>query len=118
MCIRDSKHIIFNGNGYSDEWQKEAGKRGLLNLRTSVDAYGEAMKPDVVKAFEKYGVLNERELHARYEVALEQYNKTVNIEAQLMVLMANRYILPAGFKFQSELATGVSAMKAIGASGK
>jgi glutamine synthetase len=116
--IKENKRIIFNGNNYSDEWQKEAGKRGLLNLRTSVDAYGEAMKPDVVKAFEKYGVLNERELHARYEVALEQYNKTVNIEAQLMVLMANRYILPAGFKFQSELATGVSAMKAIGASGK
>src|SRR6185436_5079953 len=57
--IKDNKLIIFNGNGYSDEWQKEAGKRGLLNHRTSVDAYSEALKPDVVKAFEKYGVLNE-----------------------------------------------------------
>src|SRR6185312_9846731 len=71
--IKDNKRIIFNGNGYSDEWQKEAGKRGLLNHRTSVDAYSEALKPDVVKAFEKYGVLNERELHARYDVAVEQY---------------------------------------------
>ena len=53
-----------------------------------------------MKAFEKYGVLNERELHARYDVALEQYNKTVNIEAQLMVLMANRYILPAAYRYQ------------------
>jgi glutamine synthetase len=116
--IKDNKRIIFNGNGYSDEWQKEAGKRGLLNLKTSVDAYGEALKPDVVKAFEKYGVLNERELHARHEVALEQYNKTVNIEAQLMVLMANRYILPAAYKHQEQLATTVAAVKAAGASAK
>jgi glutamine synthetase len=116
--IKDNKRIIFNGNGYSDEWQKEAGKRGLLNLRTSVDAYGEALKPDVTKAFEQYGVLNERELHARYDVALEQYNKTVNIEAQLMVLMANRYILPAGYRFQGQLATSVSAVKAAGGTAK
>jgi len=116
--VKDNKQIIFNGNGYSDEWQKEAGKRGLLNLRNSVDSYPEAIKPDVIKAFEKYGVLNERELHARYEVALEQYNKTINIEAQLMVLMANRYILPAGYRFQSELANGVSAVKTAGGTAK
>jgi glutamine synthetase len=118
QLIKDNKRIIFNGNNYSDEWQKEAGKRGLMNHRTSVDAYGEILKPDVIKAFEKYGVLNERELHARYEVALEQYNKTVNIEAQLMVLMTNRYILPAGFRYQGQLATGVSAVKAAGGSAK
>jgi glutamine synthetase len=116
--IKDNKRIIFNGNGYSDEWQKEAAKRGLLNLRTSVDAYPELMKPDVVRAFEKYGVLNERELQARHDVALEQYNKTINIEAQLMVLMANRYILPAAFRFQSELAQSVSAVKAAGGASK
>jgi glutamine synthetase len=116
--VKDNKRIIFNGNGYADEWQKEAGKRGLLNLKTSVDAYGEALKPDVVKAFEKYGVLSERELHARFEVAVEQYNKTVNIEAQLMVLMANRYILPAAYKQQEQLANTVAAVKAAGASAK
>ena len=116
--IKDNKRIIFNGNGYSDDWQKEAAKRGLLNLRTSVDAYGEAIKPDVVKAFEDYGVLNERELHARYEVAIEQYNKTVNIEAQLMALMANRYILPAAFRYQGELAESVAAVKAAGGAAK
>ncbi len=93
--VKENKRIIFNGNGYSDEWQKEAGKRGLLNHRTSVDAYGEAIKPEVVKAFEKYGVLNEREVRARYDIAVEQYNKTINVEAQLMVLMANR-AHPAG----------------------
>src|SRR4030095_14310566 len=99
----ENKQIIFNGNNYADEWQKEAAKRGLLNHRTSVDAYPEVLKPDVIRAFEKYGVLNERELKARYEVALEQYIKTINIEANLMVLMANRYILPSAFRYQTPL---------------
>jgi glutamine synthetase len=116
--IKENKRIIFNGNGYSDEWQKEAAKRGLLNLRTSVDAYPELMKPDVVKAFEKYGVLNEREVRARYDVAIEQYNKTINIEAQLMVLMANRYILPAAYEYQGTLASTVASLKTAGATGK
>ena len=116
--IKDNKRIIFNGNNYSDDWQKEAAKRGLLNHRTSVDAFGEIMKPDVVKAFDKYGVLNERELKARHEVALEQYNKTINIEAQLMVLMANRFILPASYQYQGQLAQSVAAVKAAGASAK
>jgi glutamine synthetase len=115
--IKDNKRIIFNGNNYSEEWQKEAAKRGLLNHRP-VDAFGEILKPDVVKAFEKYGVLNERELKARHEVALEQYNKTINIEAQLMALMANRYILPAAYTFQGQLATSVAAVKAAGAVAK
>jgi glutamine synthetase len=116
--IKDNKRIIFNGNNYADEWTKEAAKRGLLNLRNSVDAYPELMKPDVVKAFEKYGVLNERELRARYDVAVEQYNKTINIEAQLMVLLGNRYILPAAFRYQSALAQTVAAVKAAGATAK
>jgi len=116
--IKDNKRIIFNGNGYSDDWQKEAAKRGLLNLRTSVDAYPELMKPDVVKAFETYGVLTERELRARYDVAVEQYNKTINIEAQLMVLMGNRYILPAAYTYQGRVAQSVAAVKAAGAVAK
>jgi glutamine synthetase len=116
--IKENKQIIFNGNNYADEWQKDAAKRGLLNHRTSVDAFGEIMKPDVVKAFETYGVLNERELKARYEVALEQYNKTINIEAQLMVLMANRYILPAAYRYQGQLAESIAAVKAAGVASK
>jgi glutamine synthetase len=116
--IKDNKRIIFNGNNYADEWTKEAAKRGLLNHRTSVDAYGELMKPDSVQAFEKYKVLNERELRARYDVAIEQYNKTINIEAQLMVLMASRYILPAALRYQGEIAQSVSAVKAAGGSAK
>jgi len=116
--VKESKAIIFNGNNYADEWQKEASKRGLLNLRNSVDAFGESLKPDVIKAFEQYGVLNARELKARHEIAFEQYNKTVNIEAQLMVLMAHRSILPAAYRFQGSLAQTVSAVKAASGSAK
>jgi glutamine synthetase len=116
--IKDNKRIIFNGNNYADEWQKEAGKRGLLNHRTSVDAFGEILKADVVTAFEKFGVLNSRELKARHEVALEQYNKTINIEAQLMVLMGNRYILPAAIRYQGEVAQSVASVKAAGGNAK
>jgi glutamine synthetase len=94
--IKQHKRIIFNGNGYSQDWQKEAAKRGLLNLKNTVDALPELVKPNVVKTFEKFKVLTERELHARTEVNLETYCKTLNVEAQLMVLIANRYILPAG----------------------
>ena len=116
--IKENKRIIFNGNNYADEWQKDAGKRGLLNHRTSVDAFEEILSKENISAFEKYGVLKERELRARHEVALEQYNKTINIEAQLMVLMANRYILPAAYRFQGELAATVASVKAAGGAAK
>jgi glutamine synthetase len=116
--IKENKQIIFNGNNYADEWQKDAAKRGLLNHKTSVDAYGEVLKADVVKAFEKYGVLNEREIKARYEVALEQYVKTINIEGQLMVLMANRYILSSAYKYLGRVAESVTAIKSAGATSK
>jgi glutamine synthetase len=116
--VKENKRIIFNGNGYSEEWQKEAAKRGLLNHRTSVDAYAEATHPEVAAAFEKYGVLSAREWHARYDVAVEQYNKTINVEAQLMTLMANRYILPAAYRYQAQLGETVSAVKAAGATAR
>src|SRR5580765_4717450 len=113
--IKENKRIIFNGNNYSAEWEKEAGKRGLLNLKNTVDALPQLVTKEVVGLFEKYKVLNERELHARYEIMLEQYNKTVNIEGQLMVLMANRYIMPAAFEYQRQVGASVSAVKAAGA---
>ena len=114
--IKDNKRIIFNGNGYADEWRKEAGKRGLLNLTNTVDSLTEIVKPGVIKTFEKHKVLNERELHARYEIALETYVKTVNVEAQLMVLMANRYILPSALKYQKDVAESVAAVREAGGS--
>jgi glutamine synthetase len=112
--IKENKHIIFNGNNYSKEWEKEAGKRGLQNLRNTVDALPQLVSPEVVAAFEKYKVLKERELKARYEVMVETYNKTVNVEAQLMVLMANRYILPAALDYQKRVAESVAAVKSAG----
>jgi glutamine synthetase len=113
--IKAHKRIIFNGNNYSDEWQKEAGKRGLLNLKNTVDALPQLVTKEVVATFERFKVLNSRELHARYEIMLETYNKTVNVEGQLMVLMANRYILPAALGYQTEVARGVAAVKSAGA---
>ena len=112
--IKENKQIIFNGNGYSKEWEKEAGKRGLLNLKNTVDALPQLVTKDATKLFETYKILNERELHARYEIMVETYNKTVNVEGQLMVLMANRYILPAAFEYQKDVAQSVSAVKAAG----
>ena len=112
--IKENKQIIFNGNGYSKEWEKEAGKRGLLNLKNTVDALPQLVTKDAIKLFETYKILNERELHARYEIMVETYNKTVNVEGQLMVLMANRYILPAAFEYQKNVAQSVSSVKAAG----
>jgi glutamine synthetase len=116
--IKENKRIIFNGNNYADAWRKDAGKRGLLNHTNTVDALPELTKSEVVKIFEKYKVLNARELHARFEVAVETYVKTVNVEAQLMVLMANRYILPAVLKYQKDVAESVAAVKNAGGSAK
>ena len=72
------------------------------------------MSKEAIGVFEKYKVLNERELHARYEILLEQFNKTINIEGQLMVLIANRYILPAAFEYQRQVAQSVAAVKQAG----
>ncbi len=116
--IKENKRIIFNGNNYAAEWTKEAKKRGLLNLANTVDALPELLKPDTVKMFDKYKVLNTRELEARTEINYEIYVKTLNVEGQLMVLMANRYILPAAFKYQKDVAESVAAVKSAGGIGQ
>jgi glutamine synthetase len=112
--VKESKRIIFNGNGYSKEWEREATKRGLLNLKNTVDALPQMMSKEAVALFEKYKVLNEREVHARYEIMVETYNKTVNVEAQLTVLMANRYVLPAALEYMKQVGQSVAAVKAGG----
>jgi len=118
QLIKEHKRIIFNGNNYADEWRKEAAKRGLLNLANTVDALQRLVHKDVVKVSEKYKVFNERELHARYEIALEAYNRTINVEAQLMVLMANRYITPAALEYQKNVASSVQAAREAGGASK
>src|SRR5947208_3564986 len=112
--IKENKQIIFNGNGYSKEWEKEAGKRKLLNLKNTVDALPQLVTKDAVKLFETYRILNERELRARYDIMVEQYVKTGNVEGQLMVLMANRYILPAALDYQKQVAESIAAVKSAG----
>jgi glutamine synthetase len=103
--------IVFNGNGYSEEWHKEAEKRGLPNLKTTVDALPVLNSPEVVKLFDKYGVLTPRELRSRYDIYMEQYVKTVLVEAKLVVKMGKTIILPAAIRYTAELsaAAGVSA---------
>ncbi len=89
------KRIIFEGNGYSEEWKAEAEKRGLLNLATSVDAYKRFADKKNIELFERHGVMSEVEVRSRQEILLENYSKIVNIEALTMIEMATRDIIPA-----------------------
>ena len=106
--------VIFNGNGYSDEWPVEAEQRGLKNLRTTVDALPELITPEAIELFSKYGVFNEGEAHSRYEVGCEQYILSVAVEANLTLEMGATTILPAAVRYQTELASNVAALKAAG----
>ncbi len=106
--------VCFNGDGYTKEWHDEAAKRGLPNLKTTVDSLPELQKPETIALFEKYKVLTPRELHARYEVYFEQYVKSVNVEAKLALNMARTMILPGVLRYQGEVAQTVSTVKALG----
>ena len=98
-----NKQIVFGGDGYSDDWHEEAARRGLLNLRATPDALPYLIDPRTIAAFEAYGVLNERELHARYEVFLEQYITKLNIEAETAAALARTMLLPAAVRYKAEL---------------
>jgi len=104
--------IIFNGNNYSEDWVTEAEKRGLPNIKSMVEALEHFIDEKNVNAFEKHGVLSKQEVHSRYEILLEQYSKTINIEAKTMIDMANRLILPAAAKYATDLAGSVQSVKA------
>ena len=114
--IADSKKVIFNGDGYSDAWHKEAEARGLPNRKNTIESLPDLVSPKSVALFGKYGVLSERELHSRYEIHLENYKKTVNIESHLTVQIAQRQILPAALRYQAEVATSIAQLKAAGVS--
>ncbi|HEY2122132.1 MAG TPA: glutamine synthetase III [Chthoniobacterales bacterium] len=106
--------VIFNGNGYTEEWHAEAEKRGLPNLKTTVDALPAYTSPSTVAAFEKYGVLTGRELESRKEIAYEHYIKSVNVEALTVIEMAKTIIYPAAVRYQGELAETAAKLKAAG----
>ncbi len=106
--------VVFNGDGYSEDWQVEAAARGLPNLRTTVDAVPQLLTDEAQELFEHYGVFNRREMHSRYEIALEQYVLSVGVEAKSTLEMATTSILPAALRYQTELATNAAALKAVG----
>ena len=109
--IKKNRRIIFNGNSYSAEWEEEAERRGLPNIKNSVDAYRAYLFPESVEMFERLGVYTEQELLARYEIKLEKYIKVINIEAQAMLQMAKREILPAVIRYAADLADSVMKLK-------
>jgi glutamine synthetase len=112
--ITDHGAVVFNGDGYSENWQIEAAERGLPNLKTTLDAIPELVKPEAIEVFEKYGVFSERELESRVEVRYETYALTVAVEAKLALEIGSTVILPAALRYQTELAQNVATLKAAG----
>jgi len=113
--IKNHKRIIFNGNNYSEEWVAEAEKRGLPNLKSTVDAIPVLIAEKNIQVLEKHGVLSSVEVHSRYEICLENYIKTIRIEALTMIEMASRQILPASLAYVRKVADTVASLNAAGA---
>lgn len=112
--MKEHARIVFNGNGYSEEWPKEAEKRGLPNCRSIVDAIPTLLDESTVEMYGKFGVLSKEELEARKEILFEQYAGVRNIEALTMVDMANKMIIPAAVKYTKKLADTVLTVKEAG----
>ncbi|HVS71190.1 MAG TPA: glutamine synthetase III [Phycisphaerae bacterium] len=112
--VKQHKRVIFNGDNYSEAWHAEAEKRGLPNFKNTVEAMPYFISKESVDLLGKYKVLNEREVHSRYEIFLEGYKKTINIEAQLTASIAKTMILPAAIRYQGEIAHSLAAAKAAG----
>ena len=111
--MREHGRIIFNGNNYSAEWVKEAKRRGLLNLPTTVDCLALLDSPENVALFEKYGVLTAEEIRSRKEILIENYCKLITIEGNTMLEMAEKDILPAVTTYELELAKTIAALGAV-----
>ncbi|GAE90240.1 glutamine synthetase III [Acetivibrio straminisolvens] len=112
--VENHKRIIFNGNNYSDEWVEEAKKRGLPNIRSTVEATTALIAEKNIHVFEKHNVLSRTELHSRYEIFLENYIKSINIEALTMIEMTKRDIIPAVIAFITKVADSINSVKACG----
>jgi len=111
--IKDHKRIVFNGNNYSEEWVQEAKKRGLSNLKTTVDALPTFVEPKSIALFTKHHVLEETEMHSRYEIILEEYQKTLRIEALTLVDIVQKEIIPSSIEYQNKLAKLLVNKKAL-----
>ena len=112
--FRDHHRVLFDGNGYSAEWEAEAERRGLPNLKSTPDALPALIDPANVALFERYGVLGEAELHARYVAKAEQYAKLINIEANVMCDMARRLYVPAIMAYAGDVASDLAAKDNLG----
>lgn len=112
QTLRDHQRIIFNGNGYSDEWVAEAGRRGLANHKTTADALPCFVDQKSIDLFGELGILSETEVRSRYEVKLEKYNKLINIEVRVMKRMVRRAYLPSINNYAAEVAGNIAAFKA------
>ncbi len=110
--VRDHKRVLFSGDGYADAWQQEAEKRGLLNLRTTPEALERFTDPKNIELFAGHRIFTETEIHSRYEIKLEGYCKVVGIEANTMLEMARKQILPAVSEYIGQLSDSVNARKA------
>ncbi len=114
--MTEHQRIVFNGNGYSDEWVAEAKRRGLPNIKSMVEAASTLTTDKAVKLFEKFGIFTRVELESREEVIYETYAKTINIEALTMIDMASKKYIPAVIKYSKTLADTVIAVKQAGCS--
>ena len=115
--IKAHKRIIFNGNGYSHEWEKEAEERGLHNLKTTPEALATMLDEKNIKLFEKFGVYTKEELEARYEIYMENYCTTISIEALTMIDLIKKQVMPAVMEYESMLVGLVADKAAVGVGG-
>ena len=107
----EHQRIVFNGNGYSDEWVEEAERRGLPNIKTMVDAIPALTTDKSIALFEKFGVFTKAELESRAEVQYEAYAKAINIEAKAMIDIAGKQIIPAVIKATTQLSKSINSVK-------
>ena len=112
--VKKHRRVVFDGDNYSAEWHREAERRGLPHLRSAPDALPVLGSRKSQALFQKYGILNKRELEARVDVNLERYNRVVGIEARTLISMLKREVMPAAVRFQAELGSAVSATLGAG----
>ena len=113
QLLKDHQRIIFDGNGYSDEWREEAARRGLSHYRTTADALPALIGEKSVRLFEEFGILTESEVQSRYEVKLEKYNKLINIEARVCKRMVRQQYLPAIASYAAEVADNMEKVQRV-----
>lgn len=112
--VKQSRKILFEGNGYSEEWTEEASKRGLSNLKTAPEALTKYLEKSAIDLFSKHGIFNEIEMHARYEIEIENYIKKIQIESRVVGDLAINHIVSTSLKYQTQLVDNVRGQKEIG----